>query len=81
MTFLIGIVSVFLILLYLLDLRKNKFNTKTMIVIAMMSGLAFILNMIKFIRYPQGGGITLLYMVPIMVLTILYGRTAGIMED
>ena len=34
--------------------------------------------MIQFVKYPQGGGITLFSMLPIMVLSLLYGRTAGI---
>lgn len=49
-----------------------------MVIIAMMSGLSFMLSLIQFIKYPQGGGITLFSMLPIMILSILYGRTAGI---
>jgi len=63
--------------MYLKD-AKNKFNTKEMVMVAMFSAISFILYMIQFIRYPQGGGITLFSMLPTMLLAILYGRTAGV---
>lgn len=78
MIVIIGIISAVLFALYFWDLKKNPVTTRQMVVISMMSGLAFMLNLIRFVRYPQGGGITLFYMVPIMVLSIVYGRTAGI---
>ena len=46
--------------------------------IAIISVILFMLSLIQFIKYPQGGGITLFSMLPIMILSILYGRTAGI---
>ena len=74
----IAIISVILFIFYFRDLKKNPITTKKMVIIAMMSGLSFMLSLIQFIKYPQGGGITLFSMLPIMILSILYGRTAGI---
>lgn len=78
MVIFIGVISVMIFMLYFRDLKRNPINTKEMVVIAMMSGLAFMLSLIQFVKYPQGGGITLFSMLPIMVLSLLYGRTAGI---
>ena len=45
------------LVLYLIKLRNFKLNVKKMVVIAMFSGLSFILSKIVFIQYPQGGSI------------------------
>lgn len=78
MIILIGVISIVIFLVYFRALKKNPITTKKMVVIAMMSGLAFMLHLIKFISYPQGGGITLFYMIPIMMLSLIYGTTAGV---
>lgn len=49
-----------------------------MVIVSMFSGLSFILYMIPFVKYPQGGGITLFSMLPTMLLAILYGNAAGL---
>ena len=74
----IAIISVILFIFYFRDLKKNPITTKKMVIIAMMSGLSFMLSLIQFIKYTHGGGITLFSMLPIMILSLLYGRTAGI---
>lgn len=74
----IAIISMLIFLIYFIELKKSPITTKKMVLISIMSGLAFILNLIKFIRYPQGGGITLFYMTPIMMISIIYGKTAGV---
>lgn len=72
------IISIFLFYLYIKEMRKTKFTTKEIVTIAMFSSISFILYMIQFIKYPQGGGITLFSMLPTMLLAILYGRCAGV---
>lgn len=72
------IISIFLFYLYIKEMRKTKFTTKEIVTIAMFSSISFILYMIQFIKYPQGGGITLFSMLPTMLLTILYDRCAGV---
>lgn len=78
MIILTGIVSIIIFVLYIMDVNKNKFTTKTMVITAMMSAIAYVLYMVPLIKYPQGGGITLMSMLPIMLLSILCGRTAGL---
>lgn len=70
--------SVVFFALYIRDLRKAKLTTKMIVTIALFSGISLILSMIEFIKYPQGGGIQLLSMLPTMLLSILYGKTIGL---
>lgn len=72
------IISLVILFMYAKDINKKKFATKEIVMIAMFSAISFILYMIQFIRYPQGGGITLFSMLPTMLLAILYGREAGL---
>ncbi len=74
----IGIVIVLLLILYGVDFIKNKLTTKQMVTIAMMAAISFILGSIKIYKFPQGGSITLFATVPILLVAVLYGRTAGI---
>ena len=74
MVIFIAIISAILFAFYFRDLKRNPITTKKMVVIAMMSGLSFMLSLIQFVKYPQGGGITLFSMLPIMILSLLYGR-------
>lgn len=78
MILLTGIISFILIAMYIVDVKRKRFTTKEMITIAMFSAISTVLSMIQFVKYPQGGGITLLYMLPLMLLSILYGKTAGV---
>ena len=78
MIVLTGIASIIIFILYIMDVRKNKFTTKTMVITAMMSAIAYVLYMVPLVKYPQGGGITLMSMLPIMLLSMLCGRTAGL---
>lgn len=71
-------ISILLLCCYVLKLKKEKFTTKKIVIVAMFSGLSFILHMIPFVKYPQGGGITVFSMLPTMLLAILYGNAAGI---
>ena len=64
--------------LYFMNLNKEKITTKMIVIVGMISALSFVLYLIQFIRYPQGGGISLFSMFPVMLLAILYGRTAGL---
>ncbi|QEZ68314.1 energy-coupled thiamine transporter ThiT [Paraclostridium bifermentans] len=72
------IISLVILFMYAKDINKKKFSTKEIVMIAMFSAISFILYMIQFIRYPQGGGITLFSILPTMLLAILYGREAGL---
>ncbi|AEB75279.1 energy-coupled thiamine transporter ThiT [Clostridium botulinum] len=76
--YIIMAISILLLFSYALQLKKEKFTTKKMVIVSMFSGLSFILYMIPFVKYPQGGGITLFSMLPTMLLAILYGNAAGL---
>lgn len=75
---LIIIISLIFLFMYAKGIKEKGFSTKEIVMIAMFSAISFILYMIQFIRYPQGGGITLFSMLPTMLLSILYGRNAGL---
>lgn len=64
--------------LYLNEIRKTKFTTKKIVVIGIFSGISFILSMIEFIKFPQGGGIALFSMMPVMVVSLLFGKAEGL---
>lgn len=54
-------------------LRGMKFDTKRVARIGIITALTLVLYMIKIVPFPQGGGCTLLSVLPIMVLSVLYG--------
>lgn len=76
--YLIGSISIVLIILYLIDLKRHKIKTREITMIGMTVAISYVLYMIPFVRYPQGGGITLFSMLPIMLLSLVYGRTIGV---
>ncbi len=70
--------TVCMFVLYGISLKKNPLNTKKLVVIGMYCAISFLLYLIHFISYPQGGGISLFSMLPIMLLSIFYGPTTGV---
>lgn len=72
------LVSVVLFGLYLVDIKRNKLDTKSMVLVGVTCAISYVLYMIPFIKYPQGGGITLLSFMPVMLLSILCGRQSGL---
>ena len=72
------IISIGLLGIYIINLIKYKFTTNMIVKIGVVSSLSFVLYLIHFIRYPQGGGITLFSMLPVMILSILYGNIPGV---
>ena len=65
------------LVLYIIKLRNFELTVKKMVVIAMFSGLSFILSKIVFIQYPQGGSINLLSSLPILLIGLIYGPIEG----
>lgn len=76
--FVVSIICLIIFLIYLLDLKKTKFDMKLIVLISVFTAISYVLNMIKFIRMPQGGSITFFSMLPVMVISFIYGRGAGI---
>ena len=62
---------------YLLNIKKFKLDTKTMIMISLFAACSVVLSKIKLIQYPQGGGIDLLSSLPILMIGLLYGHITG----
>lgn len=75
---LVVVVTVVSFILLGIAFSKKKPALKKMIVIAIFSAIAFVLSMIEFISYPQGGGINLLPMLPVMFIGIFYGGVEGV---
>lgn len=75
-TFLV-VVSVVFLLFYLYEVRKIKWSTLLVVQTAMMVAISFVLSMIKFYHYPQGGSLSLASMLPLMLCGIIYGPGVG----
>jgi len=56
-----------------LKLRGMRFDSKRLARIGMFTSLSLVLYMIKIVPFPQGGGCTLMSVLPVMVLAVLYG--------
>ncbi|BAK81705.1 energy-coupled thiamine transporter ThiT [Candidatus Arthromitus sp. SFB-rat-Yit] len=78
MYFLILILTIVFLGIYLFELKRIKFDTRLIIVIGIFSAIGYILNLFKFIRMPQGGSITFFSMLPVMIITFVHGRGAGL---
>lgn len=74
----IVLITIGVFIFYAYNLRKHPLTTKKIVAVGMYSAVAFLLYLIHFITYPQGGGITLFSMLPIMLLSIFYGTTVGV---
>ena len=60
-------------------LRGYKFNPKSMTVIGIMATITNLLNPVKLVPFPQGGGFSLLSVLPIMILSIIYGMEEALL--
>ena len=78
MLLLTTIITSLLMIGYLWVVREEKFTTKKIVIIGMFSAMSFVLYLIQFIKYPQGGGISLFSMLPTLVLAVLYGYRLGL---
>ena len=57
---------------------NRKVDIKAMTVSALLIAIAMVLSNVKIFTMPQGGSITLLSLLPIAVVTYLYGTKRGI---
>ena len=60
-------------------LKAFKVNTKGLTRIGIMAAITIVLYMIKLVPFPQGGGFSLLSVLPIMVLSITVGVEEAIL--
>ena len=74
----LGVISVILLAGYIIDFKNHRMTTKQMVMASLIAAMSFVLSLIQFVRYPQGGGVALLSMLPVMLFSLMYGKTAGI---
>lgn len=72
------VIGIIMFIIYVREIRKTKFTSRLIFLIGIFAALSYILNLIKFIRMPQGGSVTLLSMLPVMMLSLLYGKGVGL---
>lgn len=68
-----------LFLSILISGKKDKVDTKTLVICAILVALSTALGAITLWRMPQGGSITPLSMIPIVMAGYLYGVRRGVM--
>ena len=78
MTIFLGIISAIIVISYVIDFKNNRMSTKEMVMASLIAAISFVLSLIQIVRYPQGGGIALFSMLPVMLFSLLYGKTAGV---
>ena len=68
------IISVVLLAGFVIDFKNHRMSTKQMVMASLIAAISFVLSLVQFVRYPQGGGIALLSMLPVMLFALIYGR-------
>lgn len=76
-TSIIAIVGLALILIALLAFKKIKLDAKMIARIGIALALACVLQMLRIYHTPMGGSVTLGGMVPILIITFMYGPEVG----
>ncbi len=59
------------------NIYEKKFNTERLVVSAVLIALATVLSLFQPLRLPAGGGITILSMLPIVLISYRYGMAWG----
>lgn len=76
---LITLVGCAILLIAFIKFKSLKFNSKLIARIGLAIALSFILDMIKIYSLPNGGGsISLGSMIPIILISLVYGPSIGI---
>ena len=76
---LITLIGCAILLIALIKFKSLKFNSKLVARIGLAIALAFILDMLKIYRLSNGGGsISLGSMIPIMLISFVYGPSIGL---
>ena len=76
---LVTLIGCAILLIALIKFKSLKFDSKLVTRIGLAIALAFILDMLKIYRLPNGGGsISLGSMIPIMLISFVYGPSIGL---
>lgn len=73
------ILTVGLFILTVKKLKGFKFNAPSLARIGLISAITIVLYLIKVVPFPQGGGFSLLSILPIMILSIVFGIEEGLL--
>lgn len=73
----IALAAVIVLIVVLLKTKKIKFDTRLLAFMAITIALSTVLGTISIYKMPQGGSVTLGSMVPILLLTFIYGPEVG----
>lgn len=66
------------LVLSVIKLKGFKFDVKVLVRIGLVSAITIVLYMIKLVPFPQGGGCSLLSILPIMILSVFFGIEEGL---
>ncbi len=72
------LVAVTVAVVFLLGKGKGGFDTKTIAFAGICVALSFVLSYIKLWKMPQGGSVTLVSMLPIMIFAYVHGTKKGV---
>ena len=73
------LIGVLIILVLLIKAKDIKFDAKMLTTIGIALALTAVLNMLKIYKFPQGGGITLGSIIPIILISYVYGPLVGML--
>lgn len=76
-TLFVGLFGLLIIIVALLKVKKIKLTTKMIARIGIALALACILQVLRIYHFPMGGSVTLGGMVPILIITFIYGPEVG----
>lgn len=79
-TSLIALIGLALILIGLIKIKKVKLDSKMIARIGIALALACVLQMLRIYQFPMGGSVTLGGMVPLLLITFIYGPEIGFMS-
>ncbi len=74
---LITLIALMVMVILLISIRKVKLTTKVLVLIAVTVALSTVLGSLTLYKMPQGGSITPGSMVPILLLSFIYGPEVG----
>lgn len=72
-----ALIALIIILLFIIRVKKIELNSQLIAQIGIALALATILKVFRIYHLPQGGSITLGSMVPILLMSFLYGPQVG----
>ncbi|MBA5851430.1 energy-coupled thiamine transporter ThiT [Clostridium sp. cel8] len=72
-----ALIALVLIILFIAKVKKIHFTTQLITQIGIALALATILKIFRIYHFPQGGSVTLGSMVPLLLMSFLYGPEVG----